>query len=88
MRLRGILDKSIGNFLCLRGYAKMGDLFEISEAKDYQRGLDQKHKREVAAFVDRGKFLFYPEVVLGVTLATNNTEISQFEDILRQLDSG
>lgn len=88
MKLRGVLDKSLGNFLCLRGYAKMGDLYNISEAKDYQRGLDQKHKREVAAFVDRGKFHFYPEVVLGATLATNEAEISLFNRIFSQIDSG
>ncbi len=31
MKLKGVLDFSLGNFLCLRGYARMGDLYDISE---------------------------------------------------------
>lgn len=31
MKLRGVLDFSLGNFLCLRGFVRMGDLYSISE---------------------------------------------------------
>lgn len=38
MKLKGILDFSLGNFLCLRGFAPMGVLQDISEAPaDIQR---------------------------------------------------
>jgi len=88
MKLRGVLDTSLGNFLCLRGYAKMGDLFRISEAKEYQRGLNKKHKEDIARFVDKGEFHFYPEVILGATLATNPAEILRFNEIINRLDGG
>ena len=34
MRLKGILDFSLGNFLCLRGFAPMGVLQDISKPDD------------------------------------------------------
>ena len=39
MKLRGVLDSSLSNFICIRGYKQMRDLYKISKAKDYQRGL-------------------------------------------------
>ncbi|MCF8070421.1 MAG: hypothetical protein K9L30_17715 [Desulfobacterales bacterium] len=88
MRFRGVLDKSLGNFLCLRGYAKMGDLYEISEAKEYQRGIDQKHKKEVREFVKKGKFHFYPEIILGAVLARNDPDLSIVEELFYKIDGG
>ena len=42
MILKGILDFSLGNFLCLRGFAPMGDLYyDISEAD----GEGSRHRR-------------------------------------------
>jgi hypothetical protein len=32
VKLKGILDFSLGDFLCLRGFAPMGVLFDLSEA--------------------------------------------------------
>ena len=29
MKLKGALDFSLGNFLCLRGFAPMGDLYDM-----------------------------------------------------------
>ncbi|MEN6384545.1 MAG: hypothetical protein ABFD79_05045 [Phycisphaerales bacterium] len=86
MKLSGILDTSLGNFLCLRGFAKLGDLNKISEAKDYQRGIDKKHKEEIAAFVDKGEFHFYPEVILGTPVTENNEET--LNEIIKKIGIG
>jgi len=37
---QGVLDRSLGNFVCLRGYASLGGLYQISApATSYQRDL-------------------------------------------------
>jgi hypothetical protein len=69
MNLKGVLDFSLGNFLCLRGFAPMGQLFDISEAApSIQRDLLAEHRDEMVAFLSQGEFLFFPEVILCVTL--------------------
>ena len=79
--LSGILEFSMGNFLCLRGYADYKILSNISkENKDVQRELIEKHKGEMAAFLNFGEYRFFPEIVLSVSLLTDNnhTEVSEF----------
>jgi hypothetical protein len=69
MKLYGVLDKSFDNFLCLRGYASMGDLYRVSKAdEEYQRGLIPAHQEEIKNFLDEGRFMFFPEVTLGTFL--------------------
>ena len=44
MILTGILERSLGNFTCLRGYASLKELAKISEANEtYQRALNKQH---------------------------------------------
>lgn len=82
MKLKGILDFSLGNFLCLRGFAPMGDLYDISEADPgFQRDLLKHHEREMVAFLRDGEFLFFPEVILATTLSPQETD----SDAVRQL---
>ena len=79
--LSGILEFSMGNFLCLRGYADYKTLSGISkENKDVQRELIEKHKGEMATFLNSGEYRFFPEIVLSVSLLTdsNHTEVSEF----------
>lgn len=79
--LSGILEFSMGNFLCLRGYADYKTLSRISEEnKDVQRELIEKHKGEMAAFLNSGEYRFFPEIVLSVSLLTgnNHSEVSDF----------
>ena len=38
--LSGIREQVFGGYNCLRGYANMQDLIDISEAKNYQREFD------------------------------------------------
>ena len=69
MRLIGELNRSFGNFLTLRGIAKMGDLEEISKADEaYQRDLYSQHGDAMIAFLQAGEYTFYPELVLSMTL--------------------
>lgn len=79
--LSGILDFSMGNFLCLRGFVDYKTLSRISEEnKDVQRELIEKHKGEMAAFLNSGEYRFFPEIVLSVSLLTGNnySEVSEF----------
>ncbi len=79
--LSGILEFSMGNFLCLRGYADYKTLSGISkENKDVQRELIEKHKGEMAAFLNSGDYRFFPEIVLSVSLLTgnNHSEVGEF----------
>lgn len=79
--LSGILEFSMGNFLCLRGFADYKTLSDISEEnKDVQRELIEKHKGEMAAFLNSGDYRFFPEIVLSVSLLTenNHSEVSEF----------
>ncbi len=69
MILRGILDRSLGNMVCIRGFAKMGDLAEVSKAdENYQRDLIKEHKQEVLDFLHKRKVLFFPEVILSYSI--------------------
>src|SRR5262249_36127056 len=72
MKLKGVLDFSLGNFLCLRGYARMGDLYDISEPDpSFQRDLLKDHEQEMVSFLSDGEFLFFPEVILSAVLSPN-----------------
>ena len=79
--LSGVLEFSMGNFLCLRGYMDYKTLSAISEEnKDVQRELIEKHKGEMAAFLNSGEYRFFPEVVLSVSVLSGNnySEVSDF----------
>jgi hypothetical protein len=87
MILQGVLDRSLGNFVCLRGYARLGDLYQISEPDpSYQRDLITHQQERMEKFLDDGEYLFFPEVILGTSLdGGNHTEsvnefIYQFND--------
>lgn len=73
MILTGILERSLGNFTCLRGYASLKELAEISQANDtYQRALNEQHIKEIQNYYDFGEYLFFPEVILGYTLKNDD----------------
>ena len=73
MRLSGVLEYSMGGFLCLRGYADYKALANASkENPDVQRALIDERKGEMADFLNMGEYLFFPEVVLSVSLLSDN----------------
>lgn len=52
MRLTGIIDYTMDNFLCVRGFASMLELSEISKPdEDIQRDLIDDHRGEMEAFL-------------------------------------
>ena len=69
MILRGLMDQSLGGFVCIRGYAPLGELARISYADlDYQRELIKTHRDTVIRFLHNRKNLFFPEVILSCLL--------------------
>ena len=64
IKLSGILDYSMGGFLCLRGYASYKVLSRISDPNpSIQRNLIEEHKGEMEKFLNKGEYLFFPEVI-------------------------
>jgi hypothetical protein len=47
--------------VCIRGFAKLGDLAQVSEAdENYQRELIEEHEQEVLGFLRKRDTLFFP----------------------------
>jgi hypothetical protein len=89
MKLSGIIDFSMNNFLCIRGFAPIKDLFKSSKPHpDVQRDLIEKHKGEMAKFLNSGDYTFFPEVILATTLSdgTNFEEIEKFREMVKSQD--
>lgn len=79
IKLSGILDYSMGGFLCLRGFASFKLLSNISETNpEFQRELIDEHRGEMASFLNEGDYRFFPEVILSLSL-TNGTE--KFDEV-------
>lgn len=69
MILSGILHSSLGGFTVIRGVAPLGDLARSSRFDGaYQRNLIETHRSEIEQFLSDRQFLFFPEVVLSVSL--------------------
>jgi len=89
MKLKGVFDFSLGNFLCLRGFAPMGDLYDISEADPgFQRDLLRDHEKEMVAFLREGEFLFFPEVILATTLSPEETDSESVGQLFENIRTG
>ena len=55
MKLKGAIDFSLGNFLCLRGFASMGELSDYSKADgSYQREPIPDQEEQLIRFLERG----------------------------------
>lgn len=91
MTFQGILDQSLGGFLCLRGFAPLGDLYDASAYDPgYQRTLIDEHGAEIARFYNDREYLFFPEIVLGVSVQAtpgDETEMQLFYQYVRANDS-
>lgn len=75
MRLTGIIDYTMDNFLCIRGFASMLELSEISKAdENIQRDLIVEHQGEMEAFLSSGKFTFFPEVILAANMEGDESD--------------
>ncbi len=75
MIIRGILDRSLSNQICVRGFARIKELARISKAdKSYQRALRDKQKKDISNFLTEEEFLFFPEVILSLKLKYDLTK--------------
>src|SRR5688572_10081003 len=69
MILRGLMDQSLGGFVCIRGYTALGDLARVSHPDlDYQRDLIKTHRDTIIRFLRNRQNLFFPEVILSCLL--------------------
>lgn len=85
MILRGLLERSLGGFTCIRGFAKLSDLAKLSQSNhNYQRDVDEKHLHELEMYLDKREYVFFPEVTLSYTLNAqqDNITISTSNDLL------
>ena len=84
--LSGIIDYSMGNFLCIRGFSSYKLLSKVSDCDtDVQRSLIPKHKEDIAAYLNKGEFRFFPEIILSTSLQDNDNydEVSRFFETMR-----
>lgn len=65
---RGVFAESLGGFLVVRGFARLGELAKHSVADSYQRDIKPDHQAAIQKFYERGEYLFFPEVVLSLEL--------------------
>ena len=75
MIIRGILDRSLSNQICIRGFARIKELARISKANEaYQRKLVDAQKKVVSNFLtEENEILFFPEVILSLRLKYDYT---------------
>lgn len=89
MKLKGILDFSLGNFLCLRGFAPMEVLQSISKPDDnIQRVPKDERLREIGEYLKKGDFLFFPEVILCVALNESDDEVPEINEFWEAVKGG
>jgi hypothetical protein len=86
MIIRGILDRSLSNQICIRGFARIKELARVSKANpEYQRELLEKQKGVVSNFLTEETYLFFPEVILSLklrqdlTLKGANTDVTPIQ---------
>ena len=89
MKLKGILEFSLGNFLCLRGFAPMGVLQDISEPpKDIQRVPEDKRLKEVGDYLEKGELVFFPEIILCACLHEEDVTSDLAADLFEKAKAG
>lgn len=65
-KLEGIIYKAFDNYVVLRGFAEIGDLAAISQkSESYQRVADEEHKKRIVEFLEEGKYVYFPDVILA-----------------------
>lgn len=89
IKLSGILQYSMGSFLCLRGFASFRLLGAISEPNpSVQRELIEKHKGEMEDFLNDGEYRFFPEVILSLNLTDGKRDFDTVALFHGSLQSG
>jgi len=78
IEFEGLLQQNVlGTFSVIRGFADLRDLAAVSVAipyegsglgdgKGYQRALDEAHVEGIKRFLQRGRYRFFPEIILSL----------------------
>lgn len=89
IKLSGILQYSMGGFLCLRGFASFKMLSAISEPNpEIQRKLIEAHKGEMADFLNAGEYRFFPELILSLNLTDGKSDFDELASFHTNLQNG
>lgn len=89
IKLSGILEYSMGGFLCLRGFASYKMLSAISKTNSaIQRDLIDKHRGDMAKFLNAGEYRFFPEVILSTSLTDGTKDFEELDLFHTSLQSG
>ena len=89
IKLSGILQYSMGGFLCLRGFASFKLLSAVSEPNpEVQRELIETHRGEMADFLNAGEDRFFPEVILSLHLTDGTKDFEILESFHASLSAG
>jgi hypothetical protein len=89
IKLSGILQYSMGGFLCLRGFASFKMLSAISEPNpEIQRKLIEEHKGEMADFLNAGEYKFFPELILSLNLTDGKSDFDELASFHTNLQNG
>ncbi len=89
IKLSGILQYSMGGFLCLRGFASFKLLSAVSEPNpEVQRELIETHRGEMADFLNAGEYRFFPEVILSLHLTDGTKDFEILESFHASLSAG
>lgn len=84
---RGVLETAFENFVCLRGFATLGELVDASAPDgSYQRPLIDGRAGELGEYLERGEYKFFPEVVLSCNLDNANALV-QLQQFLAETSS-
>lgn len=89
IKLSGILEYSMGNFLCLRGFASLKLLSAVSKPNpQVQRDLRADHKGEMAAFLNAGEYRFFPEIILSTNLTDGKSAFDVLDHFHSEVQAG
>jgi len=86
----GLLQENVlGTFKIIRGFADLRDLAEVSvtmpyqggkngQGTGYQRKLDEQHVEDIKRFLSKGRYRFFPEIVLSLRSKGANDPVAPY----------
>lgn len=83
-------ENVLGSFKVIRGFADLSDLAFVSNplpyapkgfgfGEDYQREIEENHVREIEHFLGKGRYRFFPEIVLGLWSKGEQDEVVSYK---------
>lgn len=90
IQFEGLLQRNVlGTFTVIRGFADLRDLAEVSVAmpyeggglgngQGYQRRVNQNHVDDIKRFLQRGRYKFFPEIILSLRSKGEDDPLASF----------